>query len=255
MKFKFLFLILLVSCNVPNYYYQVYKTNPENGSMKDDKVVFEDNNCIVYYDLWKNGGDVGFSIYNKTDNDVVVDLKNTFFVLNGVAYTYFQNRTISNTINTGVSYQPIYPYRPSIFYTTSVVTTTSNSNTISYIEKDEQTIPSKTRINVAEFQVVNSRFKHCDLILYPSRNKIKTLNFNKDNTPFSFYNIISYKSKNEVFKLENKFFVSEITNYPESVMFNQVDTTSCGTKFYPPSEVFQKSTPNKFYLKYEYNYR
>lgn len=87
--------LLFSSCAVTNYY-QVYKTNAEYGIIEKNKIVFEDNNCSVYYNLWTEGGNVGFSIYNKTESDLTVYLNKTFYVLNGVAYEYFKTEHFQN---------------------------------------------------------------------------------------------------------------------------------------------------------------
>ena len=78
------FTILFASCAVTKNYYQVYKTSLDNGTLTNDKIVFEDKSCSVAYNLWANGGDIGFNIYNKTESDLTVDLTKTFFVLNGI---------------------------------------------------------------------------------------------------------------------------------------------------------------------------
>ena len=76
-------ILLLASCAETNFY-QVYKTNFNDGNLTKDKIVFEDNNCSVSYNLWSEGGNMGFAMYNKTENYLIVNLAKTFFVLNGM---------------------------------------------------------------------------------------------------------------------------------------------------------------------------
>lgn len=80
---------ILISCNASSYF-QVLKTEVENGKMENNLIVFEDENCIINYALWASGGNIGFKIYNKTNKILRVDLSKTFFVLNGTSYQYFQ---------------------------------------------------------------------------------------------------------------------------------------------------------------------
>lgn len=241
--------ILLTSCSVTNYY-QVYKANSENGTFAKDKIFFEDKNCSVTYNLWAEGGDIGFSIYNKTDNDLTIDLTKTFFVLNGVAYEYFQNRTFSKSSSSGTTLTS-YPYYYYWYWNPAKVSgTNSTSFSTSFAEKPELTIPSKTSINISEYHVANSRYVKCDLEEYPSRRNVKTLKFDKTNSPFVFYNLITYKTKSDSSRIENKFYVSEITNLPSTEMLTTVNTDSCGKSLFGPIDVFKNITPDKFYIRY-----
>jgi len=243
--------LLLTSCAVTNYY-QVYKTNTDNGLLDKNKIVFEDNNCSVYYNLWAEGGNVGFNIYNKTKSDLTVDLTKTFFVLNGVAYEYYQNRTFSKLPS---SWSALTTYNSPHYYywhynPSEITGTNSTSFSISYIEKQQLTIPPKTQANVSEYQVVSTRYINCDLLKYPTSNTIKTVKFDKSNSPFVFYNLITYYTNSDTLRLENKFYVSEITNYPSTEMYTYIYTSACGKKLEFPIEVFKNVTPDKFYIKY-----
>lgn len=216
--------MLLTSCTVTNYY-QVFKANAEKGILNENEIVFEDNNCSVYYNLWSEGGYVGFRIYNKTESDLTVHLTKSFFVLNGVAYEYFQNKTFSEPSN-------------------NLITVTS------YIQKQELTIPPKTSIKISEYNVTKTRYIDCDLPKYPSNNKIKTLKYVKDNSPFVFYNLITYSTKSDTFRLENNFYVSEITNYPSNEITTETYDSACGKKLDFPVKVFANKMPDQFYIMY-----
>jgi hypothetical protein len=242
--------LLLTSCAITTEYYQVYKTNIDNGIVDKNEIVFEDNNCKVFYDLWNEGGDVGFSIYNKTESDLTIYLNKTFFVLNGVAYEYFQNRTFSKSSNSGTS---VTSYNYPNYWNNNLANVTGSSSTgfsITYKEKPDLTIPSKTLIHISEYNVTNERYASCDLSRYPSRKNIKTLKYSNGNSPFVFYNRITYATKSDTLRLENKFYVSEITNYPADEMFDYIDTTACGKRLDFATTVFKDVTPDKFYIKY-----
>lgn len=243
-------MLFLAACSVVPNFYQIYKTNPEEGGiLTNNKIIFEDKNCLVTYNLWAEGGNIGFNIYNKTTSDLTVDLTKTFFVLNDVAFEYFQNRTFSKSSNSGTIINP-YRYPNHWNYNPAITGTTSFGISTSYIEKPILRIPSKTLINVSEYNVINTRYIHCDLLKYPSRKKIKTLYFDKNNSPFIFYNLITYSTSTDTLRLENKFYVSEITNYPEDEIFTEIDTSACGGKLDYSKEVFKNVSPDKFYFKY-----
>jgi hypothetical protein len=241
-------ILLSSSCAVTNYY-QVYKSNAENGQLNKDRIVFEDKNCLVYYNLWSEGGTVEFSIFNKSESEIKIDLTKSFFVLNGFANEYFQNRTFSNSTNHGISLTT--SNQPNKTLNTDRITSSNSVNkTITYQEKPELTIPSKTMIKIAEFKVTNSRYTNCDLVKIPSRNEISTIKFTKENSPFVFYNVISYKLQLETLKFENRFYVNEITNLPSNKMFETIDTTKCGRKLNYPIEVYKNESPDKFFIIY-----
>lgn len=243
-------IIFLASCAETNYY-QVFRAIPENGTLKNNSIIFEDKNCTVSYNLWSEGGDIGFSIYNKTDADLTIDLTKTFFVMNGVANEYFRNRTVSMSSSSGTTLTsyiyPAYYWNPA-----KISGTNSSSFSTSYIEKPELTIPPKTSINISEYRISNARIINCNLESYPSiGDKIYFLKYDKSISPFVFYNLITYKTKGDTRRLENRFFISEITNIPSTYMFTEIDTSDCGEKLRFPKEVFKNSTPDKFYLHYK----
>ena len=249
-KFAFPILCLIMtSCTVTNYY-QVVTTKPENGRITKDKIIFEDSNCYVNYNFWNEGGKINFSIFNKTQNDIVINLKKTFLVLNGVANEYFQNRTLSQSINNGTAITS--NYLPSIWNkNTSQVTGISTSNfSTTYVEKSELSIPPNTLINIGEYNLRKEEYKYCDLIHYPSKSKVQKITFDKSTSPDVFYNLITYSIKNETFRIENKFYVSEITNKPESLVVENVYKSDCGEPLIFPKSVFRNTSPDNFYIKY-----
>jgi len=260
---KLLVMIIVLfttSCSVQNYY-QIFKASTENGELTTGAIVFEDENCKVVYDLWDNGGNVGFAIFNKSKKDIVIDLTHTFFVINGITYDYFLDRTFSNSSSTGTSEatsqqrkvyeQLIYPYYRNIG-TDSKGNSKSSSTSVSrsFNEKTHRTVLPGTSIFVSEYNITSGRYSNCELTIYPSRKQTKTLTFSKSNSPFVFKNVISYETGGIVSKMENKFYVSEITDQPEKGLFKLVTKSACGNQLSKPIRVFKESPPDKFYFKY-----
>lgn len=249
-----LFLILstfLTSCAVTSYY-QVYNTDVNNGLVTKDEVVFEDTNCRISYNLWAEGGNVGFKVYNKSNDDLKILMYNTFFVLNGFAYEYFQNRTFSRTANTGVvitSFASQYSWNN----IARVSGTSSASISATYAEKPELTIPPKTHIQIAEYVVSNERFISCNLLKNPTKANPSSVQFTRETSPFVFANLITYATKSDTVRLENNFFVKEIANYPSTQLVHYVDTNNCGKRLDYPSKVLKQQDPNKFFIKYTTN--
>ena len=98
-----LFSLLLTSCATTSNFYQVCKTTPEKDiKLIDNFLIYEDDNCKVLYNLWENGGNIGFTFLNKTTTNIYLNLEECFFVINGNANNYYKNRVYSYTTNTGL---------------------------------------------------------------------------------------------------------------------------------------------------------
>jgi len=95
--------VFLTSCATTSFY-QVYKAVPTDKSIKTENyLIYEDDNCKISYNFWGEGGNIGFYIYNKTNENVYLNLEQSFFVLNGIAYDYFKNRVYTHSTSSGSS--------------------------------------------------------------------------------------------------------------------------------------------------------
>lgn len=118
--------LLLHSCGTYYEYIQVLSTKPVNNLDKTSKtnggLLYEDANCAIFYKFWGNGGDAGFEFYNKTDQIIYLDLSKTFFIKNGIAYDYYEDKTITNTesSNTTVSVTSGYGLSATSSYSASI---------------------------------------------------------------------------------------------------------------------------------------
>ena len=96
--------VLIISSCVTTSFYRVYNVKPiEESITNTDELFFEDENCKILYNLWANGGNIGFNFYNKTDSKIYVKLNESNFILNGSAYDYFKNRTFTTSENKSAS--------------------------------------------------------------------------------------------------------------------------------------------------------
>ena len=89
MKKKLLFLLsfFITSC-VPLQYCQLYQVNPISViQVKEDALTYEDDNCLVYYNFWKEYGEIGFVFYNKTSDYLYLHLNECCYVINGIKVT------------------------------------------------------------------------------------------------------------------------------------------------------------------------
>jgi hypothetical protein len=263
-----IFAIFFSSC-LTRSYYQVYKTTPnEKLKMNENAIVYEDENCKISYNLWDEGGNIGFTFYNKTNENIYLNLDESFFVLNGVSNDYYKNRIMTSSTNsavtstksstiskseTGINYSNLIQTNQ-IGAINGVAMTVSSEFSVSYNEKKIICIPFHTSKTITEFKISQSLFRDCDLYKYPTKSLIKTRYFTKTESPFVFSNRISYAvGSNKSVDIENEFYVSEITNYPENEITETRYNEYCNeTSDLTSTKSFKISSPDKFFIKYFY---
>ena len=249
---KFLLFIVTavfsVSC-VP-VFYQVYKTSTSDQlNIVDSKLVYEDQNISIAYNLWGENGNIGFSFYNNTDDNIYFVLCESYFILNGYANNYFRNRTFTQTLS-ALQSSTIIPY--SRYFISSYAISASKGYSTSFIEERVVCIPSKTTKNISEYSINDVIIRNCDLFLYPTNKQINTKIFPLNESPLVFSNRIAYSigAGADLITIENKFFVSEITNYPQASMEYQAYEEICGKKSSLKKTYLRNVSPDNFYIKY-----
>jgi len=270
MKIKNLFLIALISVmftSCSTIFYQVYKVTPtEKIALDENQMVFEDDNCVVSYHLWDDGGNIGFIFYNKSDQNIYLNLAESFFIENGLAHNYYQNRvytssktigatsTISSTAAksvTGLNYYDLMQTNR-ISAMSSIGGITSSGYAVSYNEEKITCIPSKTSKIITEYSINETFIRDCDLLKYPTVAQVTSKTYSKSDSPLVFSNRISYYVGLTVSPIvfENEFYVSEIKNYPKSEMIESGYEEFCGQKGATLKYFFKNVSPDKFFIKY-----
>ena len=226
--------------------YQVYKVVPDSNIVqKENNLVYEDNNCKIIYDLWSEGGDIGFLLYNKTSSNIYLNVEESFFIVNGIAYNYFKNRTFSNSSNQAIA----LTYKYSSFNSNNM---TSIGETTSRIEEKIIIIPPSSGKYLREYKIQEEEFKNCDFVdELGNSKKSKTLIFDKSNSPIKCSNKIKYTvGKNgQDIDIENSFYISEISNCPAEEITDLIYKNKCGRTDQFLTEQFKNPSPNKFYIK------
>ena len=226
------FTILITSCS-PKTFYQVYKVIPSDNLIKiDNQIIFEDENCIVTYNLWKESGKIGFLFTNKTNKNIYINLAESFFIINNYSHSYYKDRIFSNSTSFGA--------------------TLTKGSTVSYNEEKIVCIPSGTIKAFNEFNITENIYSDCSLFKYPKKNQIKTKTFSKSESPLIFGNRIAYSigSSEQIISLENEFYVTEIANYPKNEMLTSEYDEYCGQKSYVKTYYLKNVSSDKFYNKY-----
>lgn len=255
--FVALIIFMLPSC-VSTSYFQVYKTVPtEKLVVSDNNLIYEDGNCKVFYNLWSEGGNIGFKFFNKSDKNIYLNLEESFFIQNGISYNYYKSRVFAASTSSGTtasttkSATGLNSLNGILPVNTAGVTATSGLS-VSYNEEKLVCIPSKTFKIISEYNIHRSFFRDCDLLRYPTKKQVKSKAFSKEQSPLVFSNRIAYSigQTDVLIKFENEFYVSEITNYPESEMFEMRYQEFCGQKNTVKQNYFKNVSADKFYIKY-----
>lgn len=258
-------------------FYQLYETNSDDVSIRNNDLLYENDDIKVVFNLWENFGNSGFLIYNKTDSSIYIDLKESHLIVNNIAKTYYQNRTFSESSSVLNAHQ--------VQATSSMSSTSGNTNvfngygsaniqtnltgvasstssksqsavkeesSVTYIEKDIINIPPESAKIFNGFYLNNTLYRDCELLRYPSSKNIKSKSFKKENTPLYFKNIISYGYEpGNLKEIECDFWVSEITNYPKDEFYEKRYPEFCGDKSTYSKNYFLFNKPNRFYINYE----
>ena len=244
-------LSFLTSCS-DLLYFQEFKVASVGGKENSDGIYFEDANCKVKYNFWSDGGNAGFEVFNKTESNLVIDLNKSFFIKNGYAYQYFQNRIFGNSSSTSVeATQTVSNYVMRTNYSSRTKASVLKSNSTEFIEKEFVTVPPKSKVSIAEFSVENERYTNCDLKKYPSSKEINPLIFMQNGSPIIFKNIIVYSTTSSPVTIEHNFYVTEIKNCSEKVYLETKTKDACGRSYLEPKKIFKNEDVRRFYISYK----
>lgn len=270
LKNLLLFLLLsslFTSCfpSIQNYY-QFYKTNFDSDlKLTNSMLEYEDQNCVVRYNFFAQGGSLAFVFYNKTDKNIYIDLSNSYVIMNGIAEHYYKNRIFTNSTSSTTEFLLSETTSKSIsginIYNLSQTNNAQKSGTyssgiqtglsVAFVEEKTICIPPQTSKVFSEFNINKDYIVDCDLQRNPNRKNILTKKYTKSESPLVFSNIIKYKFENsELNTVKNNFYVSEITNYPESEVMDRVNASECGKKSFKMINVFKINSPDLFYNIY-----
>jgi len=236
--------ILSPSCASP-YFYQILSTKQVDDTSSPNNCAYEDANCSICYDFWSSCGEVRFLVTNKTDEFMYIDMKQSFFILNDIAYDYYRNRTFVRRVAGGAS---------------DYIVQNFVAQSIECVEQEIVSIPPHSSKMFGEYCIMDGIYRECGLLLYPEQNNSsKQLYFDAQNSPIQFKNIITYKvGNNDEVVISNRFYVNEIFNIPYSSFSSRklVDKDCMGkpiaTPYYKDFNNYKSAT--KFYIRYMRSY-
>ena len=261
-------ILSMASCK--SYYYQVYNVSSDNVKQQDNSLVYENEDCKVLYNLWSNNGKLKFAIVNKTDKDIFVNMGQSFYVVNGRAVDYYQERSYTqqdfylasytNTTATAYSKGSGFSWGNDIYMenasavagvnTSKLARTSSKSVTVK--EQEVVCVPAKCYKVFGYYEVNPEWKKTCVKENDFPKNIYQVGTYTKANSPVSFKNRIAYGfTKSDVADkhIDNDFWISSITNYSQKAASEKVkEKGECyGVKSSSESRLFKIGGPDKFY--------
>ena len=268
LMFAYALICILSSC--ASTYYQIYEVKSEGLQTKSDGLVYEDDNCLLFYNLWNESGSLSFVFANKTDKDITIDLTRSFFIKNGVAYDYYQDQTYTEGSSTGLtiskgltaSYSKLmyeyFTWNPVLVKGQAPVQNITNNTIMSSISTKAPKViivPAKASKVIPSFNISDFIYKDCgnNKVNYPEKQS-ETINYTSNNSPLTFSNRITYKidgQENSIY-LQNNFWICSLANYPEEEIFENITLENCDDPLVKTTiEVNKKQAPNRFYNTYE----
>ena len=266
----------MTSCSVQ--YMQIATLKSEQVTMQSDgSFTSQHSEFTLKYDFWSYPGEVVFLVSNNSDKDLYLNLEKSFFINNGFAYDYYQNRTFihsnkssistSNSSSTGaikeagISGQTLYGLDGNVSLAQSYNKASSYSThseigkTVEYKENKVVCIPAHSSKTFNEFNLYFDLYRECGFPRNPSKDDIVILEFAEDNSPKVFENRLMFIMDDKEIPINHKFYVCELENIRKDKTSEQILLKDCnGNDIYPYIFVNKKASPNRYYLHYNFSF-
>ena len=245
------FILLLGCAPVSEFNYQVISVKSPVFKEANNSMIYENEDLRLQYDLWGDLGRLKYSVYNKRDEILYLDLKRSFFIKNGVAHDYYVNKT--RTVSEGVSSEG---RRVTITDQGAKGATYSETTKKELAIENKKTIaiPPKSSKEVFYFNLKNNLFSYCELEDYPEWEDTTQVTFNGSNTPLSFENYLTYSLDNDLKnpkKVSNEFWVHRIENMDGANFTKEIEKVEpCDSTETYEVEVTPHKASNRFYIEY-----
>jgi len=210
--------MLLISCSKSCI--QIFDTETMNTNVIENNYVFENDTVKINYSFWASKGVMSFSIYNKLNDPLYIDWKNSSFIVNDKRLNYWVDEEQSSE----TSYYGAYFYNGALLksgFSVTKGTTLTSSSTV----KPERIalIPPKSFLTRSQFYLLPVEYyklnKNCNKSIEPRNdnpNKNTTIffeTFSNSNSPLRFRNYIaiSFKEYSQDFRfIDNAFYLASI---------------------------------------------
>jgi hypothetical protein len=247
--------MMFASCAQVYYYTQVFEAKPSaQSNIKADRdgMVYEDDQCVLFYTFWAKGGDASFLIHNKSDKMMYVDLSKSFFIRNGIANDYYKERAWSQTTSEAGAQTQLtdtYGVLRSRAYANTYATSASSTEAIK--EQKILAIPPHAYKIVSEYTINAEVLRNCELDRYPADTA--SITFEEKNSPLTFSNYVTYRlgDADQEYVVENTFYIAKVTNYARPYVYKYIEREKkpCQNMTDDDSKVYNDTYPVKVYDK------
>lgn len=264
-------------------YQQIATLQSEQVHMEAGKFVDKNDLVTVEYDFWDVAGKVSFAVFNNTSEDVYIDLSKSYYIKNGYAYDYYQNRRISymssssNSVSSSAtastsssssssrSRHSLYNYPLSISSdgssvgvflgnqnSASVSISEQNEYGVEYIEQSIVCIPANSYKRFYEFNVFSSLYRECGFGRFPSKDELSIKEFKIEDSPIVIENRLVFIKDSVEIPVSHTFYISQFQNIELNDATIETYPKDCrGNKSIEPVYYHKLGGPNRFYVVYK----
>ena len=196
---------------------------------------------------------MAYTIQNKSDQIIFIDLKRTFFIKNGRANDYYTDKKTTVTEKSSQSNEEFY----STFGVEEVSYSESSSESVEIASKARIAIPPQSHKKLFRFTLTSSIFEFCDLSqeLSTFGESSHTKVFERKSSPMTFKNYLKYsfdKDLETAKTISHEFWVSKVQNVEHKDFFDQREVqTGCDSTKTKEITVSPHKAGFKFYNAYE----
>ncbi len=180
-----------------------------NVPQKNSSFIYENDTVRITYNFWAENGIMDFDIYNKINEPIFFDWKNSAFIPNDQMVSYWQD--VTNTVGSSTT--------ASSWLYSGVVSSRGASKSVR--QERIAVIPPHALIKKKDFRLVSVD------VTVPSVGT-----FSEENSFLNFRNYLMYstneKFEGKIMTLDNKFYVSDLKN----IKFKKNDTYKKANSFF-----------------------
>lgn len=211
------------------FYQQIATLSSDNVTLRDNgDYAYEDGMMTIEYDFWAESGKFTFIVTNNSDEDIYLNMAESYFINNGYAQDYYQARTYLSVEGTSLN---------------------TNGKSIEFTEKAVVCIPAHSYKTFTEFSIATSVFRECGFVRDPSKKETAVREYTKETSPQVIENRLMFNIGNITLPVTNVFYVSQYQNISTDAATEWIKVEGCDG-YKTPVRVHKLSASNKFYITY-----
>ena len=262
---KFLVLVLLcsgmTSC-APLMYQQIATIQSDQVSINENgDFIAKTSEFTILYDFWAPSGMTSFMVSNNSDEDIYLNMSESYYIRNGYAHDYYQGRV----------YVPNSRTSPNVLSATvaasgdankfglgsefgSGLNSTTKASSVSRVEYVEQKIiciPAHSRKAFEQFNVQPEAYRECGFIRNPKSRETAVKKFTEENSPVVIEKRIMFEVSGKKVPVNHKFYVSKLQNISENSVYQVTQIKRCDGYNSSTQVLLHKMlAPDRYYIRY-----